>query len=1151
MKYLVPFILLFVFYAPMFGQKDLAQLSYEELKQEIEIILDEGTYKKGVPICKMGMQRSEKEFGKADSLYLDYAFSLGACYLNLGKFDLAEVLMLETKELSLAYYGKNHTKYAFLLSQLGYLYSESSKLSEGEQLYKEAARIYRNNQITSGEAYASLLNNIANLEQRRGNYKKAERLFIELEKIDREAYGEQHENYAITLNNMALLYRQMEQFEKTEALYDKALQILKGALGEKNPNYATTLSNLAFLKEQIGKLDEAEILSLKVIELDAVTLGKDHPVYGRSLNNLAALYVKMKRYKEAERLYLEAKGIWEKTIGKKHNLYNNLMSNMALMYSRLDRIEEAKVIYEEVLQNDKEYYGTKHIHYAHSLMNLAEINVRGIPYEGHVSAYNETVRLFDESLTIIKKVVGDNHTDYAVALLRYAFLCNKMDEKQKDKTERLFLRVKKIYAMAYDESHPKYVAALDHLVKFYYKYRDLEKAYQYSIASFAATSKNFEDYFPNVFANDLTNNGFDYNPAACCSEIKRTDFLNLSKLEFKDPNLLGDLFKSLILVTNLQYQQLMKDGAKETAQIKLQAHYNITKAALEVNEWVRNNYAEKGDKLRALKENTFLVNKGIKAALALRTKESIEEAFGFAEKNKSILLGDALKGNRARVLGDLPDSMALKEIALATKKEKLQKKKYLAQTEEEKLAAIAKENSLMKEYGAFVQSLKDKYPKYHALKYEKIRIKAAEIQELLEDEHTLLLEYLVGNDATYLFAISKTVFDLIPITISKNRLTDQIRQLRKALSDYKFIIGENDASYQKYVTIASWFYQELLQPVLKNKSIKNLIIVSDGELAHLPFEIFLSESVEGQKKSYAKLPYLIKDYNVSYDYSAMLWKENRKKQTIAPNIASFKKGEMLACAATYPNNEDWKKLEQENNNWKTLRPAHVYKLRKSLGPLLAAEKEVNELSESFSGVFLQKNAANERFFKEHAKEYSIIHLAMHGHLHPRIPMLSSLAFTENKDSLEDNFLQAYEIARLQLNTDLVVLSACETGYGIFQEGEGVLSLARSFMYAGTPSLVVSLWQVNDESTALIMNRFYNNLRNGLPKDQALRQAKLAYLQKASGIASHPAFWSAFIQLGDNRPIQMKRKSNKWLWYGVGALILIGLAIGNIKRKKIA
>jgi CHAT domain-containing protein len=165
-------------------------------------------------------------------------------------------------------------------------------------------------------------------------------------------------------------------------------------------------------------------------------------------------------------------------------------------------------------------------------------------------------------------------------------------------------------------------------------------------------------------------------------------------------------------------------------------------------------------------------------------------------------------------------------------------------------------------------------------------------------------------------------------------------------------------------------------------------------------------------------------------------------------------------------------------------------------------------------------------------------------------MLSSLALTENLDSTQNNFLQAYEIASMELNANLIVLSACETGFGKFEQGEGIMSLARSFMYAGTPSLVVSLWSVNDQSTSIIMQDFYKNLIANMPKNEALRQAKLNYIQRATGVAAHPAFWSPFIQLGNEEAIVIQTKSSSIYWFiGIGSILILFLGITFFLKRK--
>jgi LPXTG-motif cell wall-anchored protein len=165
-------------------------------------------------------------------------------------------------------------------------------------------------------------------------------------------------------------------------------------------------------------------------------------------------------------------------------------------------------------------------------------------------------------------------------------------------------------------------------------------------------------------------------------------------------------------------------------------------------------------------------------------------------------------------------------------------------------------------------------------------------------------------------------------------------------------------------------------------------------------------------------------------------------------------------------------------------------------------------------------------------------------------------FTEDSSQTEDNFLRAYEIAQLDLNADLVVLSACETGYGKFQQGEGVMSLAHSFAYAGASSVLMSLWQVNDLSTTAIMKDYYSNLACLKTKEKALQEAKLDYLEAQEGsILSHPAFWAAFVQTGDTAPMELVAKTGKtfrqmhYFLFGIGALLLSLLGFLGYRRYK--
>jgi CHAT domain-containing protein len=157
------------------------------------------------------------------------------------------------------------------------------------------------------------------------------------------------------------------------------------------------------------------------------------------------------------------------------------------------------------------------------------------------------------------------------------------------------------------------------------------------------------------------------------------------------------------------------------------------------------------------------------------------------------------------------------------------------------------------------------------------------------------------------------------------------------------------------------------------------------------------------------------------------------------------------------------------------------------------------------------------------------------------PEFSSLVFAEDGDAQEDNFLYAYEIKQSKLNASLVVLSACETGAGKYQRGEGVMSIGRGFMYAGVPSVVMTLWKLNDQSAAELIGNFYKNLANGMQKDKALQQAKLEYLEASNNNTAHPALWACFMQLGDYSGIKIE-KVNYFNYLILAGLLLAALGV---------
>tara|TARA_R110002124_G_scaffold287348_1_gene473546 strand:- start:12739 stop:13557 length:819 start_codon:yes stop_codon:yes gene_type:complete len=208
-------------------------------------------------------------------------------------------------------------------------------------------------------------------------------------------------------------------------------------------------------------------------------------------------------------------------------------------------------------------------------------------------------------------------------------------------------------------------------------------------------------------------------------------------------------------------------------------------------------------------------------------------------------------------------------------------------------------------------------------------------------------------------------------------------------------------------------------------------------------------------------------------------------------------------------------------------------------------------SERFGGRSFLNQQASKSIFTKTANEHKIIHISTHAESNNVNPELSRLVFAKNiSDStlINDNYLYTYEIYNQNLNSNLAILTACETGLPSYQPGEGMISLAHAFNYAGSKSILTSLWQIDEHSSAEILDSFYGYLENGLPKDEALRNAKLDYLNQAEGRTIHPQYWAGFILMGDTLPIKLSPSVNYYWYLGIGLLLVLAVFLIIRKRK---
>ncbi|MCP4438965.1 MAG: CHAT domain-containing protein [Aureispira sp.] len=876
----------------------------------------------------------------------------------------------------------------------------------------------------------------------------------------------------------------------TKAAQQKALF----QFGRMDSTYTTYTSDLGYYYMQAGYYLEAEPQFIESIDIyNQLPINNRLTYYAQSLNNLGYLYINMGRYEEAEPLYIQAKNIKEKTIGVQHQSYALALNNLAGLYLKSKDYNKAKTLYEETLAILENTIGNKHQIYATPLQNLAWVC-------SALGQKEEAIKFYKQAKTIIENTLGKDHYLYSYKLHNLASEYEEIGNYSK--AEKLLLEALEIKAHTEGKKHPSYLTTLNSLAHLYITMGEFEKAW------------NSLNQATVALINIKTAKPIGQNWADSIRQAPLYSYPHIEQLL----NTLENIY-DLLLVKN-------KNKPNEQQLI-------ITDLALSFIKKSQNDFISSEDKLQMFEFSEQWMLFGLHHLDLNRQKES---AFELIEQNKSVLLFQATKASATQRLGNFPDSLFEQENRLQTEKSSLEASILEDRKIEEKDSLREQLHRLNIQINTFRQEIKNNYPNYAKLKYPPIEIKAKDIQVAL-DNKTAILEYVVGEEQTYIVYIDKNNLRLIKQPISQEILNTHIESLHFSLSNYALLAQDNKLSYKKFTQNAYWLYQNLLAPVLENISdINHLIIVPDGELGHLPFETFLVEQAPSEESNYKHLHYLLKDYNISYSYSAGLWKENNEKLKQQHNKKT------LAIAANYA-------IRLDSSNQANRLPVYQ-RLRKNLNPLPAARTEIEKLSTLFQGSFIFDTLASEKVFKELAPQYGIIHLAMHGILDRKDPMMSSIAFTEDSDLHENNFLHAYEISKLKLNADLVVLSACETGYGRFEKGNGIASLARAFMYAGIPSMIASLWQVNDASTAKIMQDFYQILATGSTKDKALRQAKLTYLENAKGLATHPAFWSPFVLLGNNHSISIAQQNefNAYIWIGGGILFLFSI-VATLKLLK--
>jgi len=534
-------------------------------------------------------------------------------------------------------------------------------------------------------------------------------------------------------------------------------------------------------------------------------------------------------------------------------------------------------------------------------------------------------------------------------------------------------------------------------------------------------------------------------------------------------------------------------------------------SALTYGENMRLSYGHESSKTDLYEYLNPAVSGGIEAAMAMAaaTGNPIwhEKAFAFAERVKAAVMAEALYDKSIKHLAGIEDSVLEMERLWEDSVVTLE---MLAYEEPENPSHRDALTDAYMELTRVKDQMGKTNPRYYALKYA--FEKTADIRQIQKNlgDGDLLVEYFKGDSTLYTFALSKT--ELKAYATPATAVFDTtLGQFRRSISDWDYLLSDGAAAEQDFLASAPKLYEWLLAKPLSEFKATRLIIVPDGALGLLSFNALLTKPHTGSWTD-LNLPYLLHEFSISYAWSAGAIRPHREAGAeMRNNFGGF-----------------GTRYEQED----TLTAPIA--MRRALGPLRFAPEEVKTAGELLGGQYWLNAAATKDNFLAHALDCGILHIATHGILDDDNPMRSYLAFDKTNAAAE-NRLFASELYTLELHAALVVLSACNTGSGKIAGGEGNMSIARAFAYAGCPTLVSNLWSANDQASAMLMAHFYKVLKTGVPVDEALNQATRQYLKETTAASAIPAYWANLVVIGQCDPLF----GPSALWWKIAAGLLLG------------
>jgi CHAT domain-containing protein/Tfp pilus assembly protein PilF len=1049
-----------------------------------------------------------------------------------GKFDAAIEAMTRALGVGERAFGEGHFSVALSLDKLGMLRMKKGDLDGAETLYLRALAIREKLDGPEHPNVASTLSILGTTYLNREKFAQAEAAYRRVLAIREKAHGAEHPDVASALYSLASVYSRRGDYARAEPLLKRALAIQEKA-GPDSFFVALTLNNLAYLYLETGDYEQSESLFKRSLALHEKMFGPEHAYVGTPLNSLAVLYRTKGDYLRAEPMLKRALAIQEKSVGPEHPDTAIALVSLAILYSERGDNERALPLLQRALAIREKAEGAESSTVAATLSTIANIyNLKG--------DNKQAVELYQRALNIVEKSLGTESTLYANVLSNLAVAYS--DERDFARAEPLIKRALAIREKALGPEHPDLAISLSNLAYVYFAQNEFAREEPLYRRALAITEKAYGPDHPNV----------------------GTYLANLSTIYWGR----GDTRQALALVTrnaNLRERNLaliLTTGSEEQKRRYMATLANETDATVSFHARTAPGDREASE----LALTTILRRKG-------RVLDAMTDQIGALRRRLNAqdrALLDQLAASRSALA-----RLQLKEVGSTGASERAAERARL-ETEIERLEGEVSARS------AEFRTLESHPVTLNAVR-EAIPMGAALVELVLYRPYDpkAIGKSRFGAPRYVAYVLTKETSAPLWVELGEAAAIDRdIATWRRALTN---------AASRDVKERGRALDETLMRPVRKllGASHRHLLLSPDGALNLIPFGALVDE----QNK------YLLESYSITYLTSGrdllrlQLSSESRQSPVVIANpqfggatttanatarVTTSAAAGVTGGATTGVTDGASPRMETPNATAQPRRSAEMANV--NFAPLPGTKGEATALGALLPGVSVLTEARASEAAVKGVSAPSILHIATHGFFLPdqkldetaatsarglglgnaaalttrgENPLLrSGLALAGANErggdmkAGEDGVLTAYEAAGLDLwGTRLVVLSACETGVGEVQNGDGVYGLRRALVLAGSEAQVMTLWQVSDDATRDLMIEYYRRLQAGVGRGEALRQVQLAMLsgtQKAGGGQnrglgrepsggnpratnwSHPFYWAAFIQSGAWQSMNEKR-----------------------------